>query len=143
MPLFGQEHVDRYLATDGQEGHDWQGTQTLLLTTTGRRTGRARTVPLLYVGDGVRMVVIASNWGGPRHPAWALNLEANPATRVSVAGVERAYTARHATSEERERYWAQAVRVWPGYDDYRARARREIRVFVLEPVELERSSNVS
>jgi deazaflavin-dependent oxidoreductase (nitroreductase family) len=62
---------------------------------------------------------------------------------VSVAGVERAYTARHATSEERERYWARAVRVWPGYEDYRARARREIRVFVLEPVELERSSNVS
>jgi deazaflavin-dependent oxidoreductase (nitroreductase family) len=113
------------------------------LTTTGRRTGRARTVPLLYVGDGVRIVVIASNWGGPRHPAWALNLDANPATRVSVAGVERAYTARHATPEERERYWAQAVRVWPGYEDYRARARREIRVFVLEPVELERSRNVS
>jgi deazaflavin-dependent oxidoreductase (nitroreductase family) len=104
------------------------------LTTTGRRTGEARTVPLLYVSDGERIVLVASNWGGRCHPAWALNLDAGPEARVTIDGVERAYTARRATREERSRYWAEAVRFWPGYDDYRARAGREIRVFVLDPV---------
>ena len=105
------------------------------LTTTGRRTGEPRTVPLLHLADGGRVVLLASNWGGPHHPAWALNLEANPDARVTIGGVERHYTARRATSEERLRYWAEAVRVWPGYEDYRARASREIHVFVLEPAE--------
>ena len=103
------------------------------LTTTGRRTGEPRTVPLLHVADGERVVLVGSNWGRRRGPAWALNLEANPSARVSVAGVERSYTARPSTPEERSRYWADALRVWPGYDDYRERARRELPIFVLEP----------
>lgn len=103
------------------------------LTTTGRRTGEQRTVPLLHVADGERVVLIASNWGRRRHPAWALNLEANPASRVAVAGIERPYRARRATPEEMARYWREAVAFWPGYDDYRDRAGREIRMFVLEP----------
>lgn len=103
------------------------------LTTTGRRTGERRTVPLLHVADGDRVVVIASNWGKRRHPAWAFNLDACPEPLVTIGGVERAYTARHATPEERSRYWAEAVRFWPGYDDYRSRAGREIRVYVLDP----------
>ena len=60
MPLFGQEHVDRYLATDGEEGHDWQGTQTLLLTTTGHRSGRQRQLPLIYGRHGDDYLVVAS-----------------------------------------------------------------------------------
>lgn len=103
------------------------------LTTTGRRTGEARTVPLLYVADGERVVLIASNWGQPNHPAWALNLDANHEARVSVDGVQRSYRARRATSDEESRYWREAVAFWPGYDDYRDRAPREIRVFVLDP----------
>ena len=102
------------------------------LTTTGRRTGEPRTVPLLHVSDGDRIVLIASNWGRRRHPAWSLNLDAAPEARVAVNGIERRYRARRATREERERYWREAVRIWPGYDDYRARAGREIRVFVLD-----------
>ena len=104
------------------------------LTTTGRRTGEARTVPLLHVADSDRVVLIASNWGRRRHPAWALNLDACPEALVTVDGLERVCTARRATSGERSRYWAEAIRFWPGYDDYRSRAGREIRVFVLEPV---------
>ena len=104
------------------------------LTTTGRRTGEARTVPLLHVADSDRVVLIASNWGRRRHPAWALNLDACPEALVAIDGLERVYTARRATSEERSRYWAEAVRFWPGYDDYRSRAGRKIRVFVLDPV---------
>lgn len=106
------------------------------VTTTGRRSGRARTVPLLHVADGEHIVVIASNWGRRNEPAWALNLEADPAARVSIHGVERGYRARRGTPEEDSRYWAEAVRIWPAYEDYRARAGREIRVFVLEPAEL-------
>jgi len=102
------------------------------LTTTGRRTGAERTVPLLYVADGDRVVLIASNWGQPNHPAWALNLDADPKARVSVDGVERPYRARRATSDEESRYWREAVEFWPGYTDYRARASREIRMFVLD-----------
>ena len=103
------------------------------LTTTGRRTGEARTVPLLHVADGDRIALIASNWGRRRHPAWALNLDACPEALVTIDGLERAYTARRATPEERSRYWTEAVHFWPGYDDYRSRAGREIRVFVLDP----------
>lgn len=103
------------------------------LTTTGRRTGEQRTVPLLHVADGERVVLIASNWGRRNHPAWALNLDAIHAARVAVGGVERSYRARRATQEEKSRYWRDAVSFWPGYDDYRNRAGREIRVFVLEP----------
>jgi deazaflavin-dependent oxidoreductase (nitroreductase family) len=105
------------------------------LTTTGRRTGEPRTVPLLHVSDGDRIVLIASNWGRRKHPAWALNLDAKPEARVAVDGVERTYRSRRATPDERRRYWQHAVEFWPGYDGYRARAGREIRVFVLEPSE--------
>ena len=103
------------------------------LTTTGRRTGEQRTVPLLHVRDGERLVLIASNWGRPGHPAWALNLDAWPEATVAVDGVRRAYRARRASPEERRRYWAEALRVWPGYAGYRSRIDREIRMFVLEP----------
>jgi deazaflavin-dependent oxidoreductase (nitroreductase family) len=105
------------------------------LTTTGRRTGDPRTVPLLHVADGDRVVLIASNWGRRHHPAWALNLDANGQASVTVDGVARACTARRATPDEYTRYWAAAARIWPGYEDYRARAGREIRMFVLEPLE--------
>ena len=104
------------------------------LTTTGRRTGETRTVPLLHVSDGEWVVLIASNWGRRRHPGWALNLEANPVARVAVDGVERRYRTRRASPDEELRYWREAVEFWPGYDDYRTRAGREIRMFVLEPI---------
>jgi F420H(2)-dependent quinone reductase len=103
------------------------------LTTTGRRTGERRTVPLLYVADGDRVVLFASNWGKPSHPSWALNLDATPAARISVGGVPREMRARRATAEEEPGYWSQAQSVYAGYEGYRRRAGREIRVFVLEP----------
>jgi deazaflavin-dependent oxidoreductase (nitroreductase family) len=91
-------------------------------------------VPLLHVRDGDRVVVIASNWGRKRHPAWALDLEAAGEATIEVHGESpRMMTARRATAEEYERYWAEAVRFWPGYEGYRRRAGREIKVFVLAP----------
>ena len=96
---------------------------------------RGAHLALLHVADGERVVLIASNWGRQNHPAWALNLDANHEARVAVDGVERLYRARRATPEEESRYWRDAVAFWPGYDDYRGRARRETRMFALEPAE--------
>lgn len=103
------------------------------LTTTGRSSGEQRTVPLLFVADGEAVVVFASNWGKPRHPAWALNLEDDPRASLAVDGVSRKVTARRASVEEEQRLWPAAERIYPGYAGYRERAGREIRVFVLEP----------
>jgi deazaflavin-dependent oxidoreductase (nitroreductase family) len=104
------------------------------LTVRGRRSGELRTVPLLHVRDGDRVVLIASNWGRRHHPAWALNLEAaGGATIDALGGEPRAMTSRRATADEFERYWADALRFWPGYEGYRQRAGREIRMFVLDP----------
>lgn len=107
------------------------------LTVPGRNTGVPRTVPLLHVADGERVVLIASNWGRPRHPDWALNLAAATEATVTVAGASTRMVASRATAEEFARYWAEALRFWPGYDGYRARAGREIRMFVLEPLDTE------
>ncbi len=104
------------------------------LTTTGRRTGTERTVPLLYVaGDEGRIALVGSNWGKPMPPAWALNLAASADVTLTIEGRPRRMRARHATDEESALYWERALAVWPGYDDYSRRARREIPVFVLEP----------
>lgn len=106
------------------------------LTVRGRRSGEERTVPLLYVRDGDRVVLIASNWGQRRHPSWALNLEAAGEATVEVTSEGAlSMTSRRATPEEFGRYWADALRVWPGYEGYRRRAGREIRMFVLDPKE--------
>jgi F420H(2)-dependent quinone reductase len=114
------------------------GLPVCFLTVRGRRTGRSRTVPLLYVQDGTRLVLVATNWGRQRQPAWALNLEAAGEADVAVAGQTRQVSARRATEEEVARYWPRAVAVWPGYDAYRRRVEREIRLFVLEPPDHER-----
>ncbi|MFN8224674.1 MAG: nitroreductase/quinone reductase family protein [Gaiellales bacterium] len=103
------------------------------LTTFGRQSGRARTAALLYVADGERVAVIASNFGKRNHPAWSLNLLADPEAMLTIEGVERPVRARLASTDERERAWREALQVWPGYEGYRRRAGREIRVFVLEP----------
>ena len=109
------------------------------LTVPGRRSGEPHTVPLLHIRDCDRVVLVASNWGRPNHPAWALNLEAARYGTVTLPGDgTRPMTARRATGAELERYWPEALRIWPGYEGYRRRAGREIRVFVLEPRQLVR-----
>jgi deazaflavin-dependent oxidoreductase (nitroreductase family) len=106
----------------------------LLLTTKGARTGSLRTIPLVYVRDGERLVLIASKGGNPRHPAWYLNLKTNPVVEVFLDGKTGRYTARDAEGEERQRLWSKAVGVYSGYEKYRKRAgERKIPVVVLEP----------
>ena len=107
----------------------------LLLTTTGRKTGRSRTTPLLYAPDGDAFVVVGSNWGQDTHPAWTLNLMANPTAIVTVKGVEIPVGASLAEGATRKKLWKLATTTWPPYETYADRAfGRQIRVFRLQPV---------
>jgi deazaflavin-dependent oxidoreductase (nitroreductase family) len=132
MMLFGQEHVDRYRATDGAEGHEWEGTQTLLLTTTGRKSGEERTTPLIYAPYGDAYTVIASKGGSDEPPAWYLNLSKQPQVEVQVKGDRFQARARTATPEEKPEIWRTMVAEWPAYDEYQQRTSREIPAVVLE-----------
>jgi F420H(2)-dependent quinone reductase len=105
----------------------------LLLDHVGAKSGVHRTSPLLYVSEGDLLVTIASKGGFPKHPAWYHNLMANPDTTAQIGSERRAVHARVATPEERERFWPLAIKVYPGYKHYIARADREIPLVVLEP----------
>jgi deazaflavin-dependent oxidoreductase (nitroreductase family) len=131
--LFGKEHVERYEATDGEEGHEWRGTQTLLLTTTGRRSGEARTTPLIYApyGDNA-YTIIASKGGSDEPPAWYLNLSEDPEVRVQVLGDRFKARARTAGAEEKPGIWKTMVSEWPDYDSYQEKTDREIPAVILE-----------
>ena len=102
--IFGQEHVDRYRETDGEEGHDWQGTTVLLLTTTGRNSGAKQTTPLIYQRHGDDYLVVASNGGGDP-PGWLLNLQDDPIVAVQVKADHHTGRARVATAEEKPELW--------------------------------------
>src|ERR687890_630629 len=99
-PLFGDEHVRRYRETGGEVGYLWEGVPTLILTTTGRRSGEQRPMALIFGRDGDRLVVVASKGGAPRHPAWYLNLSADPDVELQVGPDVFAARARTATPEE-------------------------------------------
>jgi deazaflavin-dependent oxidoreductase (nitroreductase family) len=130
--LFGQEHVKRYMETDGAEGHDWQGATVLILTTTGRQTGEQRSTPLIYRKHGEDYAVVASKGGAKQHPGWYLNLSAQPEVTVQVGADRFDATARTATAEEKPELWALMTESWPAYDDYQRNTSREIPVVVLE-----------
>ncbi len=130
--LFGKEHVDRYVATGGEEGHDWQGTHTLLLTTTGRKSGEKRVAPLIYGRSGDKYLIVASKGGAPQPPAWFVNLRADPDVEVQVKGDKFAATARVATPDEKPEMWKTMTSEWPDYNNYQTKTDREIPVVVLE-----------
>lgn len=130
--LFGQEHVRRYLKTDGDEGHEWQGTTVLILTTTGRRSGEQRSTPLIYQRYGDDYLVVASKGGAVEDPAWYLNLKAEPEVSVQVRGDRFKAHARTASAEEKPDMWRTMAAAWPAYDDYQLNTAREIPVVVLE-----------
>lgn len=130
--LFGQEHVKRYVETDGKEGHDWQGSTVLILTTTGRKSGEPRSTPLIYQPHGDDYVIVASKGGAPEHPAWYLNLEQHPEVTVQVKADKFAARARTAPAEERPQLWKLMTGIWPQYEDYQKQTDRQIPVVVLE-----------
>lgn len=105
----------------------------LLLTSIGRRSGQKRTAPVLYLKDGERFVVVGSNAGNARAPAWSYNLKANPEAEIEIRGDRRAVRARVAEGEERAELWRKVNQMYEGFDDYDAKTARDIAVFVLEP----------
>ena len=134
MALYGQEHVDAYLATDGEEGHDWRGTQTLILTTTGRKSGKQRLTPLIYGRHGDDYLIVASKGGTPENPDWYRNLSANPEVEIQVKGDKLRARARTATPAEKAEMWPIMTKEWPDYDDYQTKTDRDIPIVVVEPV---------
>jgi deazaflavin-dependent oxidoreductase (nitroreductase family) len=130
--LFGEEHTRKYKETGGQEGHDWQGTQTLLLTTKGRKSGEPRELPLIYGKSGDDYLIVASKGGADKPPAWYVNLRDKPEVDVQVRGDRFHARARTATDDEKPRLWSEMVGHWPAYDEYQRKTDREIPVVVLE-----------
>jgi deazaflavin-dependent oxidoreductase (nitroreductase family) len=133
LTLIGDDHVRAYRETDGETGYLWNGVPTLLLTTTGRRTGRPRTSALIFARDGDDYLVVASMGGAPQHPSWYLNLEANPDAEIQVKDDHRAVVARTASDDEKPRLWGIVREQWPNYDTYQSRTDRVIPVVVLSP----------
>jgi deazaflavin-dependent oxidoreductase (nitroreductase family) len=129
--LFGEEHVKRYRETDGEVGHDWEGTQTLILTTTGRKSGDERSTPLIYGRSGDDYLIVASKGGAPEPPAWYLNLEANPDAEIQVKGDRFKVHTRTAAPDEKPAMWKTMTAEWPAYDEYQQKTDREIPVVVL------------
>jgi deazaflavin-dependent oxidoreductase (nitroreductase family) len=132
--LFGAEHIATYRETEGNRGHDWRGTTTLLLTTTGRKSGRPRTAPLIYQPYGDAYLIVASKGGAPDPPEWYLNLVEQPDVEVQVRDDVFAARARTATAEEKPDMWRTMTATWPDYDAYQRKTDREIPVVVLERV---------
>lgn len=131
--LLGDDHVRAYRESGGEVGYIWNGVPTLLLTATGRRTGRKITSPLIFARDGDDYLIVASLGGAPKHPAWYLNLQANPEAEIQVKANQLAVLAHTASAQEKPRLWKIVTEVWPNYDTYQARTDRNIPVVVLSP----------
>ena len=132
--LLGDEHVHVYRETDGEVGYVWNGAPTLLLTTTGRKTGEPRTSAIIYGRDGGDYLVVGSVGGMPKHPAWYLNLQAEPRAHIQVRAEHLDVEAHTAGEAEKPRLWELMMQVWPNYDTYQSRTDRVIPVVVLRPV---------
>jgi deazaflavin-dependent oxidoreductase (nitroreductase family) len=139
-PAWIAEHLRIYRESGGAEGHLFDSSvagglglvPSLLLTTTGQRSGEKRTSPLFYGTAGTAYVVIGSKGGADTQPGWYLNLRANPVVEVQVAREHFTARARVATSQEREQLWEQMVQLYPPYREYQKKTKREIPVVVLE-----------
>ncbi|MCI0687282.1 MAG: nitroreductase family deazaflavin-dependent oxidoreductase [Sporichthyaceae bacterium] len=126
------KHVREYVETDGKQGGRKWGMDMLLLTTRGRKSGLLRRTALIYGRDGDRYLVVPSNGGAANHPAWYLNLCADPKVRVQVGADRFAAEARTATAEEKPALWELMAKIFPTYDQYQAKTRREIPVVIIE-----------
>jgi deazaflavin-dependent oxidoreductase (nitroreductase family) len=129
-------HVRRYVQSDGRRGQRWNGVDTLLLTTRGRRAGKRRRTALIYGRDGDRYLVVASNGGAPEHPFWYRNLVEHPDVEVQVGADKFAARARTASDEEKPPLWQLMTSIFPQYESYQRRARRtsgrDLPVVILE-----------
>jgi deazaflavin-dependent oxidoreductase (nitroreductase family) len=131
--LLGDDHVRAYRESGGEVGYLWNGVPTLLLTATGRRTGRKLTSPLIFARNGDDYLIVASMGGAPRHPSWFLNLQATPEAEIQVKDQTLPVIAHAASATEKPHLWKIVADVWPNYDVYQARTDRDIPVVVLSP----------
>lgn len=121
------DHIKRYVASDGEDGHDWNGTQILLITTTGRKSGNLRRSALIYGRDGDDFVIVASRGGDPNHPLWFLNLVEDKNVTVHVkADVFPAIATTIDNEEDYARLWNVMLKHWPAYAEYQEKTSRKI-----------------
>ncbi|MFI0405348.1 nitroreductase family deazaflavin-dependent oxidoreductase [Actinomadura sp. 3N508] len=125
-------HIRTYVETGGKRGHLYQGRRSLLLTTRGRKSGLLRRTALFYGEDGGRYLLVASNGGAARQPAWYLNLSADPDVTVQVGADEFAARARTAAPEEKPPLWRVMAEIFPLYDTYQRKSARDIPLVILE-----------
>lgn len=125
-------HIREYVETDGRKGARKWGMNILLLTTRGRRSGLLRRTALIYGMDGDRYLVVPSNGGSARHPAWYLNLLDDPKVEVQVKADKFSAMARVATEREKPELWNRMVSIFPTYRDYQAKTKRVIPVVIIE-----------
>ncbi len=131
---FVREHIREYVESDGRKGHLWRGMTTLLLTTRGRKSGKLRRTALIYGRDGKNYLLVASNGGAPKHPLWYRNLVQNPEVEIQVGADKFAARALTAAKEEKPRLWKIMAGIFPRYNEYQAKAGREIPLVIVEPV---------
>lgn len=129
---FVRTHIAVYRLTGGRLGGSWGNARVLLLTTTGRRSGKPRTTPLLYLEDNGRFVVVATNDGASEHPSWYRNLQKDPRAEVQVRNQKFAVTALTVAGEERTTLWQRMVDMYPNYARDQQRTERELPVVILE-----------
>ena len=127
------DHVERYESSGGTRGLTMSGAPCVVLTTLGRRSGKARKAPVIRVEHDGRYEVLASMGGQPQHPGWYFNLVDDPHVTLQDGPVVRDYVARPLEGAERDEWWARATEVWPAYDDYQAKTTRVIPVVLLDP----------
>jgi len=128
-----------YRASGGRVAASMRGAPIMLLTTTGHRSGKRRTAPVLYLRDGNDLVIVASYGGNPQHPSWFRNLVAHPDAEVEIGRERSLVRARVADPAERERLWPKAVAMYPPYAEYQTKTTREIPVVILSPAAPARS----
>ena len=126
-------HSGVYRATGGKLLGRMGQSPILLLNTIGRKSGKKRATPLLYVVDGEDLVIIASKGGTPSNPAWYLNLKADPDATVEIRDRKVRVRAEEVDGQEKERLWQQMAEMYPTYDDYQKKTKREIPLLVLHP----------
>jgi deazaflavin-dependent oxidoreductase (nitroreductase family) len=128
-------HCVLYRISKGRIGGRLVNSPVLLLTTTGRRTGKQRTIPLLYLSDGPNVVLVASNGGAVKHPSWWVNLRATGEAWIQIKGARRRVKSEQASPAEKTRLWPQLTAMYPGYQRYQQITDRDIPVVILHPVD--------
>ena len=129
---YNRQLIEEFRANRSEGGGSFKGRPLLLLTTTGARSGLRRTTPMMYVPDGNRLIVIASNVGAPTHPDWYHNLLAHPEVTVEVGDETYDAIATPLTGEERDRLYAQWAQMYPQFGEYQKNTARKIPVIALE-----------